>query len=167
MSIDDREKGNFRIPDEKIIEGYNKALNNSTNKRRIKKQNKKKGTIKKAIILVAGTIIVLASNVPNTLKEGKRTIISNIATESMIPMMLMDKTNINDIIDTTNSIGFEEGYSPEMLSTYLESRFNISLEAYNNLTTGPKVTQLGQSLSEYGVYLNGMDKNITNSRGGK
>ena len=111
--------------------------------------------------------MILASNVPNTLREGRQTIISTISTESMIPTMLMDKNNINDIIDTTNSVGFEEGYSAEMLSDYLEERFNIGIEAYNNLTSGPKVTKLGKSLSEYGVYLKGMDKNIENSRGGR
>lgn len=167
MSINDREKGNFRVSDEKIIEGYDKALNNSLKKRRIKKQNKKKGTIIKTTAIAAILGMILASNVPNTLREGKQTIISTISTESMIPTMLMDKTNINDIIDTTNSVGFEEGYSAEMLSDYLEDRFNIGIEAYNNLTNGPKVTKLGKSLSEYGVYLKGMDKNIENSRGGR
>ena len=167
MSINDRKKGNFRVSDEKIIEGYDKALKNSLKKRRIKKQNKKKGTIIKTTAIAAILGMILASNVPKTLTEGRQTIISTISTESMIPTMLMDKNNINDIIDTTNSVGFEEGYSAEMLSDYLEERFNIGIEAYNNLTDGPKVTKLSKSLSEYGVYLNGMDKNIENSRGGR
>ena len=46
--------------------------------------------------------MILASNVPNTLREGRQTIISTISTESMIPTMLMDKNNINDIIRCHN-----------------------------------------------------------------
>ena len=47
-----------------------------------------------------------------------------------------------------------------MLSDYLEDRFNIGIEAYNNLTNGPKVTKLGKLQSVGGMIIWGENEEL-------
>ena len=157
------------------LEAYADAMTNSTDGKKIDVV----GIIKKIspyIIGAGSVIIILASNIPRNLADGKQIIKDRIETESSIPSVLDGVKNIDEIVYKAMTVGKEEGFSSTEVGIYL-SKFNLSSRAINDTMESlsangyeidvSRITPLKMNLAEYKAYLDGSEKTNEHSRGGK